>query len=287
MTVASPAGVCDSPRLEAGLAKLASWGLAVRCEPPPQALRYLAGSDVERASELAAALTDPDVAAVLCARGGYGSARLQGRFDLAGALANPKIFVGYSDLTLMLSRLVSEAGVVGFHGPMVGTEISGMSADAAERFRRFLFGEDDWFDGGVEGFWREGQAEGRLAGGCLSVLVTMLGTPYAPDLSDSVLFLEDINEAPYRIDRMLTQLRHTGALDGVRGIVFGSMLRCEDERQPGWLRDSVLDALDGCDFPVAFGLDAGHGSGHVVLPMGCRVRLEQHGLALLEPALEA
>ena len=133
-------------------------------------------------------------------------------------------------------------------------------------------------------WWNDGHAEGRLVGGCLSVLVTTLGTPYEIDTRGSVLFLEDVGEKPYRIDRMLTQLRHAGKLDQVAGVVLGPMQDCDGGHGEQWLSEIVLEAVGRSEVPVAFGLDAGHGSGNVVLPLGCHVRLDRAGggLELLE-----
>jgi muramoyltetrapeptide carboxypeptidase len=168
---------------------------------------------------------------------------------------------------------------------MVGADLPRLPAPAQERFRRFLFGERDWWDAAGCSVWREGTAEGRLVGGCLSVLVTTLGTPYEIETDGAILFLEDVAEKPYRIDRMLTHLKHAGKLRGVRGIVVGAMLDCDDGEGTDTLREIFLDVVSHPDVPIVFGLEAGHGSQNVVLPLGCRVRLaaDEQRLDLLEP----
>ena len=281
----APSGPCEPERLCEGVRLLESWGLRVHVEPPEPGLRYLSGGDRERALRLTEALLRADVKAVLTTRGGYGAARLHPHLDLARALRDPKIFVGFSDLTIVLNRIVQEANVVAYHGPMVAADLPGFDPSARERFRRFLFGEPDWWEGSCRDVWRRGTAEGRLAGGCLSVIVTTLGTPYEIDTDETILFLEDVAEKPYRIDRMLTHLKHAGKLSRVRGVVLGSMLDCDEGEGDGVLREIVTEILDASGVPVLSGFDAGHGTRNVVLPFGCRVRVdaEARQLTLLEP----
>jgi len=264
---------------------LESWGLRVAVETSGPGLRYLSASDRERAARLSEALGRPDVGAVLTTRGGYGAARLYPHLDLEHALPEPKIVVGFSDLTILLNRIVQEAGVVAYHGPMIAADLPQLDESARERFRRFLFGEPDWWDGTCRHVWREGTAEARLAGGCLSALVTTLGTPYEIDTDDTILFLEDVAEKPYRIDRMLSHLKHAGKLSRVRALVVGSMLDCEDGGDESLLRDIFTDVVGDRDVPIFAGLDAGHGTHNVVLPFGCRVHLDATAaqLTLLEP----
>ncbi len=265
---------------------LRSWGLKVRDLPGCAEKRYLAGEDLWRAERLNELFADPEVSGVLCVRGGYGSVRIRDHLDLDLVRANPKLFVGFSDLTILLNRFVQEAGMVAYHGPMVATDLPRMTEKSRERFRRFLFGEDGWYDTDTGVAWRGGKADGNLVGGCLSVIVTTLGTPEAVDTRGCVLFLEDIAERPYRIDRMLMHLRHAGKFDEVAGVVFGAMKDCDAGAGPDILREIALEAFEGFSFPVTFGFDAGHLSNHVVLPFGIRVRLDADAghLELLESA---
>lgn len=281
----APAGACEAERLERGREILENWGLRVEVPFRSETRRYLAAGDRDRARLVDAALRRPDVRAILATRGGYGTARLYPDLQLAGASADPKIFVGFSDLTVLLLRLVQEAQVVAFHGPMVAADLPRLSEDAREQFRRFLFGEPDWWDGTARDVWRPGCAEAPLTGGCLSVLVTTLGTPYEVDTDEKILFLEDVAEKPYRIDRMLTHLKHAGKLSRVRGVVLGSMLDCDDGLGPEVLREIFLDVVADLDVPILYGLEAGHGTENRVLPFGCRVRLDTEAarLDLLEP----
>jgi muramoyltetrapeptide carboxypeptidase len=285
VALVAPSGRSDEEKLARGRDLLASWGLQVDATSPAAGMRYLAAEDSRRAAQLRAALEDPGVRGILAVRGGYGAARLHDLVDLKSAAIQPKVFVGFSDVTILLNRLVQEADMVAYHGPMVAVDLPRLSDLARERFRRFLFGQDGWWDGTAREVWRGGEAEGQLLGGCLSVLVTTLGTPYEIDTDGAILFLEDVAEKPYRIDRMLNHMKHAGKLDRVRGIVLGPMLDCDGGEGSRILREIFLDALSDLEIPVVFGIEAGHGTENVVLPFGCRVRLlaDEARLDLLEP----
>ncbi|MFT4571425.1 MAG: muramoyltetrapeptide carboxypeptidase [Hyphomicrobiaceae bacterium] len=293
VALVAPAGAPVWSRVEAGTAILESWGLEIVGLAEATSHRYLAGPDHERCLALEQALADPSISAVLSVRGGYGAARLAPTLCLDGIASHPKIFVGYSDITLLLDRIASDQQVVAFHGPMVGSDLPDLNDESLERYRRFLFGEEGWWEGACQGSWRSGSGsgEGRLAGGCLSVLVTTLGTPWEIETEGAVLFLEDIDERPYSLDRMFTHLRQAGKLHGLAGLVLGSFLEC-GERQgsptdPDLLREIVMEAVEGTDYPVLYGFDAGHGSGNVVLPIGCVVGVDgtRAHVELLESAL--
>lgn len=285
VAIVAPSGACRPERLEQGRATLESWGLRVEAPTRAENVRYLAASDLDRSRQIEAALRNPHVRAVLTSRGGYGAARLYPHLDVRCVSGDPKIFVGFSDITILLTRIVQEAGVVSYHGPMVAADLPGLHEGALERFRRFLFGEPGWWDGGAREVWRHGRAEAALTGGCLSVLVTTLGTPYEIDTDGKILFLEDVAEKPYRIDRMLTHLKHAGKLSHVEAVVLGSMLDCDDGSGPEAIRDIVLDVCADLAVPILYGLQAGHGAENVVLPFGCRVRVDTDlaRLDLLEP----
>jgi len=288
VALVAPTATNDAAGIAKGAEILRSFGLVVEEGGGGPPHRYLAADDEVRAAALHEAFEDPGIAAIVATRGGYGSARLLGHFDAAAIAAHPKVFVGYSDLSVLLSRLVQEAGMVCFHGPVACGDLAAMTPPQLERFRRFLFGEPGWWAGaGLEGRV-PGTARGRLAGGCLSVLVTTLGTPYEIDTHGAVLFLEDIAEKPFRIDRMLTHLAHAGKFDDVAAVVLGSFERCDDAASPGLLREVFDEILGGLGVPVLAGLDAGHGSGHAVLPMGCEVEVDADRgvLELTEPALD-
>lgn len=245
---------------------------------------YLAGTDDERLNDLHDAFADPEVKAILTARGGYGSGRLLGRVDLELIRKNPKIFVGHSDITFLLDNIVQAARVVTFHGPMVcGLD---RQADAGKNLLGMLTGSrGGWHQAAAEVI-QPGIAEGVLVGGCLSAVVAMIGTPQQITTDNSLLFLEDVNEKPFRIDRMLTQMRQAGLLEHVAGVIFGDMAGCTagpDEAVS--VRDVIREAFRDAACPVAFGLSSGHGSGTATLPFGVRARLAGERLVLLESPL--
>jgi len=283
--VLSPAAAVDEPSLRSGLRVLEQAGFRLRLAPA--ALKksgYLAGTDRERLADLHAMFLDPAVQAIIASRGGYGAGRLLPLVDPAVIRAHAKVFVGHSDLTFLLNDFVHRAALVTFHGPMV----AGLAQrpDAAAALVAMLSGDRLGWHQAAEVVIQPGTAEGVLVGGSLSVIAAMLGTPYALHTRERLLFLEDVNEKPYRIDRMLTQLRQAGALDGVAGVVFGEMAGCsaaENERVS--VRDVVAEAFANAPYPVAYGLPSGHGHGTLTLPLGVRARLAGDRLTLLESPL--
>jgi muramoyltetrapeptide carboxypeptidase len=252
--------------------------------------RYLAGPDARRVAELQAMFQDPEVKGIICARAGYGSGRLLPLLDFSTLRCVPKIFIGYSDATLLLNALVQRAGFVSFHGPVVAGEFAnGLSVRARDHLLRLVTGGKGEAELTFSHVLRRGTGEGLLLGGCLSVLVTTLGTPFDLDTTEAVLFLEDVGEKPYRIDRMLTHLKQAGKLAHLRGVVFGQMAGCLGEgNDPQELLDIIAETFAEYDYPVGFGLPAGHGSENLTLPLGTRVRLDGHRrcLVFLESAVE-
>ncbi len=283
--VVAPAGAVDEQSLQAGVCVLEAAGFRVRLGAAVlKKTGYLAGTDRERIDDVHAMFRDPKVRAIITARGGYGSGRLLPLIDPDVARRQPKIFVGQSDLTFLLNDLVQRAQLVTFHGPL----ITGLAPrpDAVECLLAMLTGERAVWHEPAEAVVQPGTAEGVLAGGCLSVIVSMLGTPYALETGGRLLFLEDVNEKPYRIDRMLMQLRQAGVLDSVAGVVFGEMVGCSaaaNERVS--VRDVIAEAFAGARYPVAFGLPSGHGRGTLTVPFGIRARLAGERLTLLESPL--
>ncbi len=252
--------------------------------------RYLAGPDAGRAAELHVMFQDPEIKGIICARAGYGSGRLLPLLDFSALQRVPKVFIGYSDATLLLNSFVQRAGFVSFHGPMVAEEFAnGLSLRARDHLLRLVTEGKGETELAFSHAVKPGKGEGRLLGGCLSVLVTTLGTPFALNTADAVLFLEDVGEKPYRIDRMLTHLKQAGKLDRLRGVVFGEMARCWGEtNDPTELLAIIAEAFAEYDYPIGFGLPAGHGNENLTLPLGTRVRLDGHRrcLVFLEPAVE-
>lgn len=290
--VVAPAGPVEEARLRTGLAVLEALGLRPRLGAAVLERRaYLAGPDAVRFNDLAAMMRDPEVRAVFCARGGYGSQRILPALDLTPLARDPKPVVGYSDITALLAAVVGQ-GVVAFHGPMVATDMArGLAAGSQAWLWRVLSDPTARLDAPVPTPIRPGRARGRLVGGCLSVVASMLGTPWALDTTDTVLFLEDAHEWPYRIDRLLLQLEQAGALDRVAGVVFGTMATCRSAQGTTAL-DVIRETFADAPFPVGFGMPAGHEPAetdvdNVTLPLGIAVELDVEAgrLVALEPAV--
>ncbi len=263
---------------------------------------YLGGSIRERADDLHAMFADPEVKAVFCIRGGYGSAMLLDSLDYALIRRNPKIFLGYSDITALHLAIGRHAGLVTFHGPVV---LSGLSDWTLEHFRRALFETRPL--GRLSNPpeprpirprhpWRAvrpGRARGPLTGGNLTLISTTLGTPYEIQTDGRILFLEDVGEEPYSIDRMLTHLRLAGKFRGIRGLIFGECAACRPrEFQPGFestfsTGEVVENILGRLDVPVLTGLVIGHTDDQLTLPLGVEAELDADAgtLTILESAL--
>jgi muramoyltetrapeptide carboxypeptidase len=239
---------------------------------------YFAGSLERRIGELHEMFSRTEVRAILCARGGYGCNYLLPHLDLELIRANPKIFAGCSDVTTLLTYLCDRTGLVTFHAPMVAGDFSrpgGIDVDAwsaavssGKPYPR-TFSRDE-----VQPL-REGDAEGALYGGCLSLLCASLGTPYEVRTEGKILFLEDRGEKPYQVDRMLMQLKFAGKFEGAAGIIFGEMLDCGQRRAADeTLHDLVVRILGEFKVPIAFGLKSGHVSRKsITLPFGVSATL--------------
>ena len=243
---------------------------------------YFAGSAQRRARELEDMFARDDIRAIVCARGGYGSNYLlpaldSKTLDLKKIAAHPKIFMGYSDLTTLLTWFTDAANVVTLHGPMVAKDFTVADGVDVPSWQNALNGATEWEIGEGSGAKPlvEGEAEGILYGGCLSILVAALGTPYDIQTAGTILFMEDLAAKPYQIDRMLMQLKLAGKLKGVRGIVFGEMLDCRQApTQDYTLEEVVLRVVGDLGIPVAFGLRSGHVSrANITLPIGVKARL--------------
>ena len=253
---------------------------------------YFAGLAKRRARELEDMFSRSEVRAIVCARGGYGTNYLLEEIDLAKIKANPKIFVGYSDVTTLLTYFADAAGLVTFHGPMVTKDFAHSDGVNLHSWQAALSGQSDWSIGSDSGMkvLIEGKAEGMLYGGCLSMLAASLGTPYEVHTDGTILFIEDVAAKPFQIDRMLMQLKLAGKLRAVRGIIFGEMLECIQSRDQNYtLEQVVLRVVDHLGVPVAFGLRSGHVTGgNVTLPIGVRAALhltrDRTRLTLLESA---
>jgi muramoyltetrapeptide carboxypeptidase len=294
ITVIAPASFAQPDRVQRGLQSLNALGFDARlgASALERGPLYFAGTDAQRLADLHAAFADETTSAVMCLRGGYGSGYLLGDMDLSLIRRHPKPFLAYSDLTGVQLRLLDELGLPAFHGPMAAADFYLDDGVHLPSFKAALAGEL-YSVGAAEGLrvLQPGKAEGILYGGCLSILVALLGTEWEPQTEDKLLFIEDVGAKPYQVDRMLWQLRHAGKLDGVRGIVFGEMLDCVSPgAAPELLERAILSALAGFDGPIAFGLRSGHVSRrNVTLTFGVQAELlaaSEAELHLLEAAVK-
>ena len=294
LRVLSPASFASSDRLDRGLDRLRTLGYSPSLASNAQSRGplFFAGTPGERLADLHAAFADPTVALVAAVRGGYGSNYLLDALDLDLIRQNPKPFFAYSDLTGLQLRLLDRLGLPAFHGPMVAADFALDDGVHLPSFHAALAGRPYslGFEEGLRTL-RPGAAEGTLYGGCLSILVSLLGTPWEPDTTGKLLFLEDVGVKPYQIDRMLWQLRHAGKLRNIRGLVFGEMLDCASPgAEPELLEKVLLHAFRDADFPIVLGLRSGHVShSNVTLTFGTQAHLQASDdlaqLHLLEPAV--
>lgn len=284
IALVAPASPFSREEFDAGVAELRRLGYEpVYDERVFARSRYTAGDAALRTRAFVDAWRDPAIRALLAVRGGYGSVELLPRLPIDDLRRTPKAFIGYSDNTSLLTWLTGHCGLVSFHGPMIeGRLARGPAGYDPDTFARVLTRAEPpgrIAHSAVETI-RAGEAAGILVGGTLTQLAASLGTPYAFDPpAGHILFIDEVAERPYRIDRMLTQLRFAGVLGRASAIVFGELPRC-DEPQPGGLviRDIVGDLLDGFPGPVLFGLPSGHTNGAcLTLPLGVRARVVTGG----------
>jgi muramoyltetrapeptide carboxypeptidase len=289
--VVAPASPVRREFVERGLDELKGLGFRTRVSGGLyEKTKYTAGDVHARVDDLLGLWDDPEVDAIFCARGGYGSLQMLEYLEPSHFRDRPIIFLGSSDITVLLCYLVARAGLVGFHGPMVAQQIArGEAAYDRASLIGMLSRPEPWGGLRVGGtrILHPGGGEGTLIGGCLSLVSALVGTPFQPDFENTVLLLEDTAVRPYQIDRMMTQLRLSGCLNGVRGLIFGEMPDCEQHPQQGYTMDELLRELTaGMNVPVMFGFPTGHTvSPAWTLPLGVRVRLDSEGLSLLEGAV--
>jgi muramoyltetrapeptide carboxypeptidase len=293
VALVAPAGPLAAGAVERAEARVRAWGFEpVVGEHARGRHGYLAAPDEHRAADFNAALHDPSVDAIWCLRGGYGVMRILGEIDWDALARRPRPVIGFSDITA-LHLAIRRLGVVSFHGPHPATEE--MTAFSADGILRAL---TDPSPAGVLPIpdarrietIAGGAAEGRLVGGNLSLVAATLGTPYAVRAEGAILFLEEVGEAAYRIDRLLSQLRLADVFDGVAGIALGGFTECPDEgaaHLPS-IAEVLHDRLRDLDVPVACGFPFGHVDENWTLPVGVRARLDANAgtLELLEAGVE-
>lgn len=278
--VVAPASASSSDSLEKGLKYLESAGYRLKLSKNlTEEYNYLAGDDEIRISELNRMFRDPDVKAVFCARGGYGTMRILDRLDYDFIRDNPKIFMGYSDISAPQLAILKKSGVVTFSGPMISIEMgTELEPYTEENMWKILKSDKRPLnllppEGMSLSVLREGEVEGQAVGGSLSVITPLLGTQFMPDLEGAILIVEDIDEKPYRIDRYFCHMRLAGVFDKISGLLVGEFINCFPEKEEEDM--SLLEILNGVlkdyEFPVIMDFPYGHGKSKLTIPIGGRI----------------
>lgn len=280
VAVVGPSGPVPVDRLDAGLAALSSWGLRpVEGTHTRDVHGHLAGTDEQRIADLNAAFRDPAVRAVWAARGGYGLSRIVDRLDWRALAADPKLLIGFSDVSALLLAAWLRVGLVTLHGPVVA-RLHLLAEPARERLRRGVLGQPAALREPVAGTvaiaGAAGRVTGRLVGGNLAVLAALAGTPDQLRTSGCIVVLEEVDEPPYRVDRLLTQLRASGAFDGVVGFAVGTPVRCDPPigARSATFDEVVADRLGDLGVPVLVDLPVGHVDDQVALVHGAQAVLD-------------
>ncbi len=272
--VVAPSSPFREDALRAGIAVLESWGYRVAHRDDLFDRRdYFAGTPARRAAELHEAFEDPDCAAILPVRGGYGLTSVLPLLDAELIAAHPTALVGCSDLTVLLNWLVDRAGMTAVHGPMVAGLGRGEDPEGAARMKAILEGAkpaplSSLFDDAMQWCVAPGTARGEAVGGSLSLVAAGCGTPWQLETRGRVLFLEDVGERPYRIDRLLVQLQQAGLFDEAAAVVLGDFVGCDEPNSElGW-RDAAVRVFRRLAVPVVAGIPFGHGSPNLAFPLG-------------------
>lgn len=296
--IVAPASPMKPELLERGVGYLEQQGYRVKLGRHIfQQHGYLAGNDAERAKDINGMFRDQKVKAIFCARGGYGTPRLLPWLDYDAIKSNPKIFAGYSDITAVQLAMLRHSRLITFSGPMVAADMAKeLDSFTEENFWRILT-EPKPFGNLIRPANQNyevitaGKAAGQLIGGCLSLIACLIGSPYLPNVSDSIFFVEEIGEAPYRLDRYLVQLRETGILTRIGGFLLGQMTDCvpTDEAPSLTIDDLMQHFIKPLKIPAMSGLDYGHEKVKFTLPLGVRVELtarrNKQRLRILESAV--
>ena len=292
VAVVAPAGPMEQPEdLQRGIAVLERMGFRVRCdEQIHRSHGYLAGRDEERAEALVRTFEDPGIQAVVALRGGYGCSRLIPLVDRKRMRRHCKIFMGFSDITTLHLMFRRRFGWITFHGPMASSPALASVSPEQEQHLGALWSDPDYrpyFTFPELETRRPGVAEGELAGGCLSLVVASLGTPYEIATEGKVLFFEDLGEAPYRIDRMFTQLRLAGKLDNIAGILLGTFQENGVISTSPTIGEVLQEVAEKLEVPVIANFPAGHGPVNWAFPLGIRVRMDTltHRVQFLDSAV--
>jgi len=280
--ILAPAFPPDPEKLRKGIDYLLSLGYEIDLGDSLTSRHgYFAGNDQLRLNDLHRMFNDPGIDAIICARGGWGGLRILDQIDYELIKNNPKLLVGYSDVTTLQLAMWQKAGVPAISGPMAAVEMgNGILPFTSIHFWNQINNPNNFYDfnyknEGVE-TWSEGTAKGTLLGGCLSMVAHQLGTPYSVDYQDAILFLEDVGEEPYKIDRYLAQLKQAGVFEKISGLILGDFIDCIDnnpDRTSFTLKEILQDYFGHVSFPVIFNFPYGHGMKKFSMPNGARAKL--------------
>ena len=274
----TPASALTRSAFEKALTNLETLGYQVDYSDNIRVRRgFLSGTDEQRVDDLHRMFEDPSIRGIFCARGGYGSARVLPLLDYDIIRQNPKVFIGYSDITALHQAIYSKTGLITFHGPVAASTFNDFTidylVDATHKAKRLKIKSESQVI-------VPGEANGRLIGGNLSVLASLIGTPYEIPYKDHILFIEEIGESIYRIDRMLTQMKQSGVMEGVRGIVLGYFTDCDyppedpDFESSVGLSEVFKDQFEDLGVPVIQGFPFGHEEHNATLPVGAQAILD-------------
>jgi muramoyltetrapeptide carboxypeptidase len=297
----TPASAVTREAFEKAIENLEGFGFKVKYSENMRVKKgFLAGTDKQRLQDLHSMFEEPEVKGVVCARGGYGSGRLLPFIDYELIKANPKVFVGYSDITALLFAIHAKTGLVCFHGPVGASTFSGFTSEQFEdviikgKNKTTIERPKKWDDLDDPAYQlskiNHGEAKGALIGGNLSLIVSLMGTPYDIDFTDKIVFIEDVGESPYKVDRMLTQILNSRKFETAKGIVLGVFNDCEtkpddpDFSQSLSLKEVLEDRFSNLNIPVIYGLPIGHIGDNATLAFGVQAELnvEKAQLKILE-----
>ena len=287
----SPAGPINEEKIQNAMENVLNMGLNYKIgQSATKESGYLAGTDKERLEDIHNMFANPDIKAIWCIRGGFGCTRILPHLNYDLIKNNPKILIGYSDVTALLSAIYIKTGLVGFHGPVAGAVqtiyskyiLNSLIMDKSSNCEIIAKNEMLFEKNYPNYIIRPGQGSGNLVGGNLSLLSAMCGTPYLPPFKNNIVFIEDIGEKPYRLDRMLTQLIQGSDIKEANGIVLGNFVDCEKKEgeRSYALKEVILDKIGSLNIPSLYGMPFGHMDDQCTLPIGIHAELDTNNFSL-------
>lgn len=275
----TPAGFINEEMLNKAIQNISSLGLKpIYYNSVLEKTAYLAGTDQSRLNELHSMYENENIKAIVCVRGGYGVTRIIDKINYDLIKKNPKLLIGYSDITALIAAIYKKTGIIGFHGIVGAGDFTKFTED---NFRHLFFSNSNEVNIRIFGNHKKnayvinkGDFEGELSGGNLAVICSLTGTPFEPDWNNKIVFLEDVGEAPYKIDRMLTQLISGGKFNNVNGIIFGKFRDCEPEETESEnsfsLKKVISERIKPLNIPAVYGFSFGHIKNKVIFPVGIK-----------------